>query len=408
MKKLFSLFASVLATMVATPVIAQIPFDYGYWDATEFGYGLNPPIYPPTAGAFGNIGAYAEFIYFRPSEDNTFAYSISSYTHSAPSTTLGLPDTDTASYHRAKFEPNYKPGYRVGVLLALPCDQWGIDANYTYFYSKTHRRSPIVSFHDTVDPDSYTVLDPYDNSGAIVETPYVLDLFSEVDTFGDLTTQVSSHWKLRYNQVDVDLTRRFYVGPAVTLRPYFGFRGLFIQQHVDSFGVRNFAATSLPGASYDSTISQFIKGCSDGYGLHGGSEVSFDLFDGFSIFGDVGIGLLWTHYTTRFHRIQVATSPSTGLVDQTLIIPFNKESFDVMRFCADLCGGVEWRTLFNCSSNELFIRFAWEHHLYVNQNVFRTYLEGERDFADTSLGALLHTNGDLALYGFSVGAGFTF
>ena len=75
MKKLFSLFSGVLATLVATPVIAQLPYNCGMWDATEFGYGLNPPIYCPLDNCWGNIGVYAEFIYFRPSEDDTFAYS---------------------------------------------------------------------------------------------------------------------------------------------------------------------------------------------------------------------------------------------------------------------------------------------------------------------------------------------
>ena len=407
MKKLFSLFSCVLATMVATPVIAQLPFDYGYWDATEFGYGLNPPVFRPVESAWGNLGAYAEFVYFRPSEDDTFAYSVSSYeTITTPVTGIG--DEISSHFHRRKFDPNFKPGYRVGVLLNLPCDQWGIDANYTYFYSKTTKNSGIASFTDAFDPSAVTAIDPFVNNGAIINLPYTLSLFTEDDSFGTLTTSVGSTWKLRYNQVDVDLTRKFYVGPAVAFRPYFGFRGLFIQQNLCSSGIRNFAATTITDDSYLSTIRQRLKCNSDGYGVHGGNEVSFSLFDGFSLFGNVGIHLLWTHFTTEFHRTQITVADDELTVLATFNTPYNKESFDVMRFGADLEGGIEWWTSFNCGRNDLFVRFAWEHHIYMSQNAFRTYIEGETDFAASSVGGLLSSTGDLALYGFTVGAGFTF
>lgn len=408
MKKLISLFSGVLATLVATPVIAQLPYNCGMWDATEFGYGLNPPIYCPVDSCWGNIGVYAEFVYFRPSEDDTFAYSAASFVSdpSGPSTPIN--DFATSNFIRHKFDPNFQPGYRVGVLYQLPCDQWAIDANYTYYYSKTSRHSPEGTFTDSFDADSITAVDPFVNNGVIYGLPYNVSLFTQEDTFGTLTTQVGSTWKLRYNQVDVDLTREYFVGPAVTFRPYFGFRGLFIQQHLDSVGVKNFASATLPFLSYESTIFQKLTCNSDGYGLHGGNEVTFRVCDGLSLFGNVGIHLLWTHFNTQFSRVQLANTVDGPAIEQVLAEPLNKESFDVMRFGADLQGGVQWSTLFNCNQNEFFVRFAWEHHIYMSTNCFRTYIDGEKDWQDNSLGSILSTTGDLALYGFSVGAGFTF
>lgn len=328
-------------------------------------YAYLAPYYPQQP--CGEFTFEADYLYLRPRVENLeFASTVI-----GPGTTTAPTFTATRKQHDFHF--HWDSGSRINLGYNLPCDAWAVNLLWTEFYSKTHGSTFVPLIQKSLGTVFFNILLP-DSSIA--------------DVLGSLSAR--ANWHLNFNQVDLLLSRRCWLGPKVQISPYFGGTFLSIHQKMNTFA--NFVST-------DGTINllskSHLKNNFSAGGIRGGLQTVWNLIDCLSLFGDVGASLVYGRFCTDASGLlsmlgqQVNTS-----------LPNN---FNSLRSTFDCIAGLEWRFPCPCFGNEIYLRGAGELHLYFDQNQFPIY---ESSAATGEV--ITRKGGDLALYGFSIAAGIVF
>ncbi|SRR5581483_6139321 len=198
---------------------------------------------------------------------------------------------------------------------------------------------------------------------------------------------MTSRWRLRLNQLDLDMGREFFVSKWLTLRPHFGVRTDWVRQ--------NLRATykSFDDAPGVSSVKARLKDHWWGLGLEGGLDTQWGLGCGWSIFGDITGSILY-----GFHHITDSTQ------DRPSHFKFvnMKDRFRVSHPIFDLEMGLRWDNMFCDDRYHLGLQVGWEHHIYFSQNQFPFFTD------DVSLGSYVANQGDLTLQGWTFSARFDF
>ncbi len=166
------------------------------------------------------------------------------------------------------FDSDYQPGFGLGFLLNTPYDHWNIGGEYLWFQDKAHLSK---------EADSALL--------------YTAPLF-ESGPFRTLINSLDSSWDLNINVGDLYLSRPYYSGRNLVLKPVMGLKTAFITQDFDLTA----AISSLSEVSWTSQTAK-TKSVSWGIGPRAGLDAKFLLGKGFSLFGDLSTSLLYTTFT---------------------------------------------------------------------------------------------------------------
>lgn len=259
------------------------------------------------------------------------------------------PDNQTTStvFDKALY-PNaqWDPGVRLFVSWDSCCDGWDLLLQWTWY-----KNSKCQSFST---PSSGTDADTF------LQNPWEDNLL-RWDT-------IKSDWEFQYNQLDLQLGRRYWLSPCFTLRPFTGLR--FLWSDVD-FGSKSYLDEVL---SPDVTQSNFSNVSHDnknwGAGLVGGVEPRFYFTPCFSLYGGFGVSLLWGKIeTNRKQEIYVSTvRPTSTLVSQDQTYRACSEHFG-MQSLFDTELGLRYEMTFCDRSYLGYLEAGWEHHLLLNHVV---------------------------------------
>lgn len=161
-------------------------------------------------------------------------------------------------------------GFRIGVGLHLPYDSWELKADWTRYSN-----SSSVHHHKSNPEFSPTFF-----------------LFPAIAWFA---THSKSHYSIEYNTVDATMQRDYFVSRSLTLRPIFGVRGVWIDQH---FSQQFYGGPGGLGVFGPATGKQKIKVENDfaGGGVFGGINMNFCFNRQWSIYGDLAGSLIWGHF----------------------------------------------------------------------------------------------------------------
>ncbi len=116
---------------------------------------------------------------------------------------------------------SWKPGFKAGIGLNLPHDEWDIYAQYTWYYS---------SASDTTNSRGNGMLAPWN----------VSDILSLIPN-NESIQQARGAWDIHFSTIDVGLGRNYFISRFLTLRPSIGFKGGWIDQ---DYSVRYNLSTS--------------------------------------------------------------------------------------------------------------------------------------------------------------------
>jgi hypothetical protein len=196
------------------------------------------------------------------------------------------------------------------------------------------------------------------------------------------------NWKIDFDVVDVLLAKKIDAGSCVTLKPFLGLRGAYIDQRVKT----TFIGTHEDHSYSDCAESSYSYGCVNnlaktdnkskfsGIGPLIGVEADWNLGCGVSVYANAAVGGLYG----RFHLHLKQSDEFLGGADCCDVTQHSHSCHGV--FDAGL--GVRWATCL-CNDMELLVQLGLEHHTYFNQNQFGNY-------------------GDLCLGGLTLGAGLSF
>lgn len=175
------------------------------------------------------------------------------------------------------------------------------------------------------------------------------------------------HWKLDYETIDGQILYDFYTNSCSTYTPYFGVRGAWINEKLRAhFDDEDECDNALTAISNLITTDQNHREKFWGVGPYIGIGADWNLGSGFSIYGNIDVGLLYGKFKIT--------------VDDFLTFD---EEIDTSAFCnrrhvhacqafIDAAIGIQWETCINdCVA--LILRLGAEHHRYFNHNQIGGY-----------------------------------
>jgi hypothetical protein len=254
-------------------------------------------------------------------------------------------------------------GCRVGLGYKLPHDKWDVYLAYTHLNGNA--RGHTESSNRVVFPSWAS-----QSSGAA--SPFYADT-------------ASAHWHLNLNRGDLDLGRNCFVSEWLSLRPFVGVSGLWVDQ---TYKVNYGGGTVAPS---DTALVHLKSDCW-GVGVRMGVNSLWGLGKGFSIYGDGSASLLAGHF--KVHE--------TEKLQASNLQKFNIES-DPSSIVGDanLALGLQWDCLFSRDRYHLGVKFGWEFDLFFNQNQLFNFLGGNPAVLSTQ-------SDDLSFQGVTVGFRFDF
>ena len=161
---------------------------------------INPPARPQVKDG-ADLFIFGDLLYWNAHETGLPVAIL----QDGPSTNLSDAEVKNISF-------DWDFGFRLGVGYNLPHDGWDLNLTWLRFITDGSRR---VNAHGD-DIIFATRLPPADG------------------TAGDTFQKARGHWRLRFNQLDLDLGREFFVSKWLTLRPHFGLRADWVRQKWDT------------------------------------------------------------------------------------------------------------------------------------------------------------------------------
>lgn len=305
-------------------------------------------------GFFGG----AEFLYWT-TEQSDLDYAADK---KDPSNIVGPKKIHFAEY-------DWDPGFRAMVGYRLGCDGWDARLRYTYYEPRAEGSAKVNSGENEV------------------LSPILLH------PVWSATNGISAKAKcgLKYDVLDFTVSRPFCVSETLIMRPYWGVRGLWLNQsyHVRYVvGPSGFENTEFPVGSI---IDASYKGETTGVGLVVGLDSNIHLCGGFSLYGNVGGSILASQM--RFKHLQVLNGEDVGVNV--------KEKQDVALASYELGAGINWE-LSICDCCMLFdLGYEFTHLFPTSRN--RRYVN--QAVTGISTGAVTQ---DTVMHGLRVSGSFWF
>ncbi len=285
---------------------------------------------------------------------------------------LGVKNEDSASNlsdsKALNIHGKWNVGFRAGVGYNTPHDGWDLSLTWLRFTDNGRK-----SFH--AHGDEFVLpsrIHPDDN---------ILNGNSPG------ATRMKSNWRMRLDQLDLDLGREFFVSKWLTVRPHFGMRTDWIHQSLE-VDYKNFIQIAQPNKSEVELKDRWW-----GIGLEGGLDTQWGLGGGWSLFGDLSAAILY-----GFHDMDYKTKDSPSgqkYVDMD-------DTYRVSHPILDIEMGLRWDNMFCNDRYHLGLQVGWEHHIYFSQNQFPMFAD------DISIGTFVQNQGDLTLQGWTFAARFDF
>ncbi len=267
---------------------------------------------------------------------------------------------------------NFEPGFQVGLGLSLDHDGWDLFAEYTWLQSK---RNDSVDFNNTLAP-------LWDINAQIY--PYA----SNVGNGDNSIRTANSRWDLSYNVIDLSLGRNYFISQYLTLRPFFGFRGAWINQtwRVEYTLPDNVQAVDATRATMRNNQDYW------GFGMLTGLDTGWHFTKEFSIYGDFDLALLWSNFQTT-RRDADSSLIAESAPEQVNVNTVN--DFHTVKPVMSLEMGLRYETWFSDDDYHFLIQAGWSEAVWSNFNQLFSLLEQG-------------SHGDFTLQGLTVKARFDF
>jgi len=302
---------------------------------------ITPNAMPTIQHGF-DIFLTADFIYWTARVDNLeYAHTGSTLTTQRGSNFVSI--TDQGGYQDV--DHKMSPGFKAGLGFGLGHDGWDTSFQYTWLHSSA--------------------------TGRAVSNAQSLWEMSPGSNFNSTSSSVgsaSSRWQLRFNNVDWELGREYFISGHLLLRPFVGLKGAWNKQ---TYSIRNDNIEFQASDGSGSTVLGFYHIYNTqhfwGVGVRVGLDSSWQFNRNWSIFGDWALSTLWSYFTVT--RVDTAQDRSVSL-GSSLTLTNEARKFHSVRPVLELDIGVRWDYWFLDDDYRIRIQAGWEQQVWFDQNQF--------------------------------------
>lgn len=308
----------------------------------------------------------ADFIYWTSRQEG-LAFARSGLADYSEAQAFGNTPCGKTYYPKSKFSP----GFKVGVGLNLGHDGWDTYLDYTWFHNST--KCAYV-----VNSSSYTAPIPLWEV-ATVGSATAKENFLVLSTFVNVGNS-QAHWKLYFNNFDWELGRNFYISQYLTLRPYAGLKGNWMQQYYN-VTYSDYLASDISSEIDIAKMHQEQKFW--GVGIRTGLDTSWYFDKNWSMFANTALSSLWGRYKVTRQDLTLAPKATSY---HTIINTVN--DFHTVKPVLELQLGARYDYWFCDDDYHFGIEAAWEQQVWFNQGQFIKYLEPDSSDANLVLQGL--------------------
>jgi hypothetical protein len=273
---------------------------------------------------------------------------------------------------------SWDPGFKVGAGYT-----WGCQDFWDVFLRWTHLDSDQSGEKKTPLSDTSRALLP-------VWSPTVLD---------QQASRAHASWQVRYNTLDLELGRNYFISKTVAIRPYVGIRGASILQHYEA----KYRGVITPLAP-DLRTHMKAENNFRGLGARAGAQLRWHFVSDWSIFGSVAGSLLCGWYDLH-QKLKGAT-----LIPPVVLTPFGfKDSFTKVATNLEASLGFEWEYFFSDDDYRVAVSVAYEFSEWFSQNRMKQFnLVDNGINTQVGVATVGSQNGDLGLQGATLQVRFDF
>jgi hypothetical protein len=324
---------------------------------------------------------YGDFLYWQAREKG-----LAPYNHTTSVTSNG----QTISTERLQnIDFDYHPAFKVGIGAGTERDNWTFNLEYTRF-NATNSKKGEISLQD------FSVTATSQNNFNNILSLLNSGIFNTFLTFLSTTTGAPSiarsfdaHWKLNFNTIDLVAGRPYFLGTKLTLSPFYGVRGGWIDQHYKLTSLIPLTTATAPKTDY--LLNSLVKSDSWLVGPRIGVKSNWLLGAGFRIFGDAGASLIYQNFKVKIKTLMPAQNQLTIQLED-----FISQKIKSVNPTFDAALGFGWGSYFNNKRWHFDLTAGYEFQFFYSQNEL---LEEIRVSKDTS---------SLILHGLTVAARFDF
>ncbi|MBI3236101.1 MAG: hypothetical protein HYZ48_00050 [Chlamydiales bacterium] len=298
----------------------------------------------------------AEFIYWKAYEEG-LDYAT---TGVAPATA----NASRGSVHNPSF--GYEPGFKLGFGLKFRHDGWDLYGNWTWLSEFEGNGRANASTNSVVNA---------------TWTAPVINVNGPFDVTSFNMDHAHAHWDMKFNSLDLELGRNFYISRFLTLRPHFGFKFGWVNQ---DYEVKYHTLDGLDAADYHIKMNQDFFGC----GLRTGLDTVWYFTKHWGLYGDFAFAALWS----RFHSNRKDSYADAATPKFHNLKTHNH--FNTMTEVLELGLGFRYDTTFFIGDYAFYLQAGWEEQIWFNQNQYY-------DLADD-------VKGNMGMQGLSVKTGIMF
>ncbi len=271
----------------------------------------------------------------------------------------------------------YASGFRVGTGLNFKHDGWDTYLNYTWFHPqkvKDHK-SAVVSQNPPIEGGLSTAWSTPLNG----PTTFLMD-------------EASESWKFRYDDINWELGRNFFISRYLTLRPFGGLKTTWQQQRQRISYNENLSAGIV---IRDFSIINHVHFW--GIGIRAGLNSAWYLYKKYlSIVGDIAFSGLWSRIKTSQRQPQSFRFAGMTRTGTTL---HTTDNFHTIKPVIEWALGMQWDAWIHHNRMKFALRAAWEEQIWFDQNELPEFQLAQYYKA---------RGGNLSIEGLSVRARFDF
>lgn len=361
----------------------------------------NPPFYDLQCdcGAF----VFAEVFAWYGRETN-LPYAMQFTNYGIPSATSSSTEVLVAAPTEVFYnDACWDPGFRVGIGSNLHCDSWDVSLYWTYYHNKTRNSTGPRAGVCTATTTGGIPLVPEEDQSALLNPWVNASFVSYLD--GTITfDEISAQWKLNFNEIDLEIGKKYWVSECFNIRPYASLRGAWTRTRFVTTSERTNINLIL-------NFTDEFKNRNWGIGFATGFQPAWYFLKNFAVVGDIDGALLWG----KFRGNNKETYSLERLVDSDMInFCFTNEAkndFYKMMPMLDLSIRIRWEERW---CNKRFLTafdFGWEHHIWFDhgvkiQTTNSNRVEGTPDA--NVFNTFISNPGNLEFGGFVFGARFEF
>jgi hypothetical protein len=270
---------------------------------------------PRNCNVFGSVG----FIFWMPMQDKFDLGVKANNASSLP----GQYETNIP------FDFKYRPGFKVGLGLNLPYDNWSLGVEWTRLSgNETTRKGTSL--------------------------PQVVSSQWQISPNNGFSTHITASWDFLFNLIDLAFSRPCYVGTKLIFTPFFGGRLFYNHQHVRSH------------AHSTSSISVLAKSKQKLWelGPRAGMNSGWLLGKGFRMEGDLGFSLLYANIRTRHKEKGWIGPPATS----DILAQKSRTHSQGLRPNVDIGAGFGWGSYFNHQKEHIDFLAKYEFLCFWDNN----------------------------------------